>query len=66
MAGAVKIGVGDRGQRYEVTYLDSDGARKVFGWAETREGANRLVVSIHANPLMHDPELRDRHSTGLT
>lgn len=56
----MKIAVGDRGQRYEITYLDSAGARKVFGWTETAHGALGFVSSINLNPSMSDPEIRDR------
>lgn len=58
--------VGDKGQRYEVTYakVDGDGKRHVFGWAEAYAGAARLASSINLNPSMMLPEIRDR-TTGV-
>lgn len=52
--------VGDRGQRYEVTYVDSMGTRKVFGWSETKAGAESFVECVTAHPTWHSPEIRDR------
>lgn len=55
--------VGDRGQRYEVTYFDpTDNKRKVFGWSETPEGARALADSVDLNPSMEFSQLRDREA----
>ncbi len=52
--------VGDKGQRYEVTFLDPGGKRVVFGWSETSEGADIFVDSINKHPVLEAPEIRDR------
>jgi hypothetical protein len=53
--------VGDRGQRYEVTYLDpSDGKRHVFGWSNNLAGACNMEEAIVLHPTMADPIIRDR------
>ena len=53
--------VGDRGQRYEVTYFDPDAnIRKVFGWSDTAEGAQAFARSIELHPSMQFPQIRDR------
>lgn len=52
--------VGDKGQRYEVTYCDEIGQRFVFGWAETLEGTEVMEKSINLNPSMLRPIVRDR------
>jgi hypothetical protein len=60
--------VGDRGQRYEVTYIDPESddpkKRRVFGWSDTTEGAKRMVDSINAHPVWTEPETRDRQQNG--
>lgn len=59
--------IGDRGQRFEVTYFDPyDKRRKVFGWSETEKGARDLAESIELNPSWGDPEVRDRLADGYT
>lgn len=54
--------VGDRGQRYEVSYETEDGNRKVFGWASTEAGAQSFVDCINLHPVWDKPEVRDRES----
>jgi len=51
---------GDRGQRYEVSYLAEDGERKVFGWANDVIGAEAMVGSINLHPSMSRPQIKDR------
>ena len=53
--------VGDKGQRYEVTFYDplSD-ERMIFGWFETLEGAIRCCKGIDMHPSWSKPEIRDR------
>jgi hypothetical protein len=56
-------GVGDNGQRYEITYFDPDEeARKVFGWSETIEGARNFAEAINLHPSMTLPIIRDRRA----
>ena len=53
----------DRGQRYEVTYLDTDaGVRRLFGWAKTLEGARAFATAIERHPGMTKAEIKDRHT----
>lgn len=53
--------VGDRGQRYEVTFLDpGENVRKVFGWSETQKGAQTMVSSIEKHPSWQEPRIIDR------
>lgn len=55
--------IGDRGQRYEVSYLEADGIeRKSFGWANTRRGVEGMVRSIELHPTMEEPEVYDRRT----
>ncbi len=56
--------VGDRGQRYQVTYLDSSGARKVFGWSDTMDGAEAFCQVINLHPSMSSPHALDRQAPG--
>lgn len=55
--------VGDRGQRYEVTYQDGND-RHVMGWAECLDGAEIMVKAINLHPVWHHPIIRDRASPG--
>jgi hypothetical protein len=53
--------VGDRGQRYMVTYFDPRaGVRKTFGWSDDMEGAKAMVGCIEAHPAWQAPEVIDR------
>lgn len=55
--------VGDRGQRYEVRYVDGNGAEKVFGWSE--QYPEGFVRSINLHPTMHSPRVIDRQRRWL-
>lgn len=57
--------VGDRGQRYEVSYgedeeVDCRVPRKVFGWSTTLSGARAMARSINLHPSMFHPHIWDR------
>lgn len=53
--------VGDRGQRYEVSFFNpSTNKREVFGWAESSIGATAMVQSINLHPTWTQPEVKDR------
>lgn len=53
--------VGDRGQRYQVTFFDeSANKRKVCGWSETAEGARSYVKGIELHPGWSVPQIWDR------
>ncbi len=51
--------VGDRGQRYEVTYFDGE-QRCVFGWSETITGAYAMKRCIEKHPSWTNPLVKDR------
>ena len=54
--------VGDKGQQFEITYLDpDDNTRKVFGWATTSLLASKMCDSVHLHPSMRQPLVRDRY-----
>lgn len=53
--------VGDRGQRFEVTFFDpAANVRKVLGWTETAEDAQRMVNAVEAHPSWMFPQVWDR------
>lgn len=53
--------VGDKGQRFEVRYIDDGGAEKVFGWSNDLSGAAKMVGSIALAPAMQKPMIVDRN-----
>lgn len=53
--------VGDKGQRYEVTFFDGE-KRRVFGWSDTPEGCQPMMRSIEAHPVWKFPHMRDREA----
>lgn len=56
--------VGDRGQRFEITFFDPEArCRKVLGWCETKEGAQRMAAGVEKHPSWQLPEIRDRKAT---
>lgn len=58
--------VGDRGQRYEVTFFNpATFKRHVLGWSETREGADSMVAGVDAHPVWEQPRITDRFSPPL-
>lgn len=65
--------VGDRGQRYMVTYCptdDPDAPRKTnektFGYSNDMDGAEAFCQSIELHPSMFFPEIVDRSTTPHT
>lgn len=50
--------VGDRGQRYEVRYLDEDNEERVMGWSESYP--HNYVAAVKAHPSWHSPRVIDR------
>lgn len=58
--------VGDRGQRYEVTYRDPESdepnKRRIMGWASTMQGAGSYCDAVNAHPVWCDPEIKDRQA----
>ena len=56
--------VGDKGQRYAVTYYDDDGVLKGFGWSNDLAGAEMMCQSIDLHPCMSRPMIYDRERKG--
>lgn len=55
--------VGDRGQRYEVTFFNpATRKRQVLGWASTLEGAEGMVAGIYKHPAWEQPRVEDRET----
>lgn len=55
-------GVGDRGQRFEVRYLDEvTGEEKVIGWTPTRDGADELAQAMASAPYVRETRIIDRN-----
>ena len=62
-----KIGVGDRGQRFEIRYIDAvTGAEKVMGWAPTRDGADGMANAMKSAPYVRETRVIDRLAEGYT
>lgn len=51
--------VGDKGQRYEVRYRDSDGSEHVMGWTDRADGG-RLAFSLSKHPTWKLSQIVDR------
>lgn len=51
--------VGDRGQRYEISFFDGE-KRRVLGWTDIGEVAQTMASSVHKHPVWSEPEIRDR------
>jgi len=51
---------GDRGQRYEVTFLDGMNQRCILGWAETSVGVMAMVECVRLHPVWNSPRIIDR------
>ena len=55
--------VGDKGQRYEVSFYDpSTNARRVLGWSDTPEGARRMSAAIELHPSWQFGWITDREA----
>ena len=52
--------VGDKGQRYEVRYTDSEGTVRILGWAETDDEVDNFKKGIELHPSFHSPKVIDR------
>jgi hypothetical protein len=54
--------VGDKGQRFEVTYFDpNDNKRKVYGWSDDEYIAGEMEDCIDAHPSWQLPQVTDRN-----
>ena len=52
--------VGDRGQRYEVLYVDVDCRMQTFGWCDSMRVATSFCKAIRLHPSMSGGRARDR------
>jgi len=53
--------VGDRGQRYEVTFFNpATFSRQVLGWCDTIEGAESMAAGVNMHPAWEQPQIEDR------
>ena len=52
--------VKDRGQRYEVTYLNIHSQRVAMGWTNDLETTERMVNTINEHPCWAQPQVEDR------
>lgn len=57
--------VGDRGQRYEVSYFDGE-KRQVMGWTDDAEAARKMGDSVDKHPVWEFPQVRDRRPCDLS
>ncbi len=55
-----KFEVGDKGQRFEIRFINEKNIEQVFGWCETKEQAERMMNSIELHPGWYPPKLIDR------
>lgn len=54
--------VGDRGQRFEIRYIDEvTGAEEVLGWTSTREGADGMAQAMASAPYVRETRIIDRN-----
>lgn len=57
--------VGDRGQRYQVTFFDeSANKRKVFGWTNSAEDAANMATTLALRPNWTLAQVWDRTIAG--
>ncbi len=55
--------VGDRGQRFEVSFFDpAINARRVLGWTTSVEDARRMADAVDAHPNWSYPWVTDRQA----
>jgi hypothetical protein len=58
--------IGDRGQRYEVTFFNpATFTRQVLGWSSTMEGAESMASGIDKHPVWEQPQIVDRGPCAL-
>ena len=54
--------IGDMGQRYEVRFRRADGIGRVFGWAETEDGAHEMAAGWRLHPETVEVWVADREA----
>lgn len=55
------IPAGDKGQRYEVRYVDGKGEERVMGWTNAADGGG-LAVSLKRHPIWKLARIVDRRA----
>lgn len=62
-SGGMPHEVGDRGQRFEVSFYDPDqNKRRTLGWSETIESARQMAAAIESHPRWQFVQILDRHA----
>lgn len=56
------LGLGDVGQKYEVSYENEWGEREVFGWANDRENVRDLMKMVRDHPQRSKPRILNRRN----
>ncbi len=60
-SGGLPHPVGDRGQRYEISYFDSDlDKRVVYGWVNDAVNARKMANAALRNPSWEFVQITDR------
>lgn len=55
--------VGDRGQRYEVSFFNPEtNERQVLGWTNSVEAARSMADGVDAHPSWEFPRVTDRQA----
>jgi len=54
--------VGDRGQRFEVSYIDTDHFEKTYGWTDELVVAKEMAACIAAHPSWKHARINDRRT----
>lgn len=55
------VPVGDRGQRFEVRYLDGDNVVRIMGWTDYQSRVIAMKRAIRLHPEWHSGHVVDRH-----
>lgn len=59
--------VGDRGQRFEVSFFDPKANKRcILGWTTTIEDARMMVSAVEGHPTWDDAQITDREKCAET
>lgn len=61
-SGGLPHPTGDRGQRYEVRFLNGSNKQQVLGWTEDFATATDMADSVNRHPSWSSPIIIDRHA----
>lgn len=54
--------VGDKGQRYELRFIDGNGKECIAGWTDGADG-KPFIEAINLHPAWHSPKIIDRQKS---